>query len=178
LVGDFDCNLNGILDGCEEDSDDDGIINACDNCISTANPDQNDLDSDGVGDECDNCPLTYNAEQLDFDGDGVGYVCDICLDVNNPEQIDTDDDGIGDECDSCPTVANPEGDVDEDCYVNFVDFALLALDWLYIDCNPLNRWCDGSDLYQDGEITAEDFNIIADAWLDCSDPNPPCNYVP
>jgi hypothetical protein len=36
-----------------EDSDGDGIPNACDNCPLVANPDQEDLDDDGIGDACD-----------------------------------------------------------------------------------------------------------------------------
>ena len=39
------------------DSDNDGVIDAQDNCISTSNPDQLDTDEDGIGDICDPSPL-------------------------------------------------------------------------------------------------------------------------
>jgi formylglycine-generating enzyme required for sulfatase activity len=50
-----DCDANGIPDECETDSDDDGVIDACDNCPSTADPNQLDSDGDGLGDACDVC---------------------------------------------------------------------------------------------------------------------------
>ena len=44
----------------QEDTDRDGVGDACDNCVSVLNPDQTDTDGDGIGDECDD----------DQDGDG------------------------------------------------------------------------------------------------------------
>ncbi len=52
-----DCNNNGVPDECELDTDTDGVIDACDNCLAVANPDQADGDGDGMGDACDGCPL-------------------------------------------------------------------------------------------------------------------------
>ncbi|MEN8163474.1 MAG: IPTL-CTERM sorting domain-containing protein [Acidobacteriota bacterium] len=37
---------------CEDDSDSDGVLDPCDNCPWTWNPDQTDSDGDGVGDAC------------------------------------------------------------------------------------------------------------------------------
>ena len=39
----------------EFDTDQDGIINSQDNCMSEYNPNQEDIDSDGMGDACDLC---------------------------------------------------------------------------------------------------------------------------
>ncbi|MHC5108960.1 MAG: choice-of-anchor D domain-containing protein [Planctomycetota bacterium] len=76
LDGRGDCNDNDIPDECEADTDDDGVIDACDNCALDDNAGQDDFDNDGLGDECDNCPETANVDQLDSNGDGLGDACD------------------------------------------------------------------------------------------------------
>ena len=38
------------------DADDDGVLDANDNCPAVANPLQEDTDTDGLGDACDQCP--------------------------------------------------------------------------------------------------------------------------
>ena len=62
------------------DSDSDGVMDAEDNCLNTANADQSDGDTDGLGDVCDNCPATANDGQADSDMDGIGdeCPCDAC----------------------------------------------------------------------------------------------------
>ena len=45
---------------CDDDNDDDGVVNDDDNCPDDPNPDQTDTDGDGLGDPCD----------ADADGDG------------------------------------------------------------------------------------------------------------
>jgi Concanavalin A-like lectin/glucanases superfamily/Thrombospondin type 3 repeat len=89
------------------DTDDDGVPDPSDNCVSTANPDQADGDHNGVGDACQ-----------DSDGDGVVDVHDNCPDVSNPNQADNflypgvgaacdqDFDGIRDSSDNCPSFGN------------------------------------------------------------------------
>jgi hypothetical protein len=105
-----DTDGDGIGDACDPDDDNDGVLDAADNCPNTANPDQEDVDSDGVGDACDDCP---NDPDNDADGDGVCGDIDNCPTVSNPGQGDTDGDGVGDTCDNCPTASNP-GQADSD----------------------------------------------------------------
>lgn len=103
------------------DTDNDGIPDTCDNCVSVGNPDQLDTDGDLTGDACDNCPSIANANQADADQDGIGDVCeadtdgdgvvndnDNCVNIANPDQLDADGDLIGDACDNCPSIANPD----------------------------------------------------------------------
>ncbi len=119
---------NGIAEpDPQQDSDDDGVGDACDNCPNTPNFDQADTDRDGSGDACDpdddgdgisdttdTCP-GVPGPNTDSDGDGLGDVCDNCPNVSNPDQADQDGDGVGDACDNCPDVANADqDDVDAD----------------------------------------------------------------
>lgn len=96
--GQEDSDDNGVGDACQ-DSDSDGIIDIEDNCPLHPNPGQEDWDEDGVGDPCD-----------DSDGDGVLDEKDNCVTVPNPGQEDSDGDGIGDACEDelagpCPLTA-------------------------------------------------------------------------
>lgn len=103
------------------DVDVDGIPDATDNCLVTANADQADGDGDALGDACDNCPDIWNAPsepngaQSDADGDGFGDLCDRCVYLASDANDDADGDGLGDACDNCPDHANDDqNDVDRD----------------------------------------------------------------
>ena len=51
-------------------------VDSFDNCHVVANAAQNDTDADGIGDACDNCVFNNNTFQENVDGDIAGAVCD------------------------------------------------------------------------------------------------------
>ena len=120
--GQEDSDGDGVGDACD-DTDEDGVVDAEDNCPAVANGDQEDSDGDGVGDACDNCRDVPN-DQDDFDGDGDGDACDDCIvadgdcagiDGDNDGACDTADAVAGCPLDNCPEDANPsQADADGD----------------------------------------------------------------
>jgi Ca2+-binding RTX toxin-like protein len=96
-----DSDSDGVGNACDTtptgDTDADGVDNGQDNCPSIANPTQTDTDGDGQGNACDTTPTG------DTDADGVDNSQDNCPSIANPTQTDTDGDGQGDACDTTPT---------------------------------------------------------------------------
>ncbi|WP_460219824.1 CARDB domain-containing protein [Psychroserpens sp. MEBiC05023] len=82
----------------DTDSDGDTISNCEDICEGF--DDTEDMDTDGIPDGCDNCINTANINQDDTDGDGVGNDCDNCVEKANPDQTDSNNNGIGDACET------------------------------------------------------------------------------
>ncbi len=191
--------------GLPLDSDNDGIPDSTDNCPNTANPNQEDTDGDGIGDACDdcldvdqdtvcddvdNCPGTANPNQEDTDNDGIGDICDDCLDVDqdavcddvdncvgtsNPDQADSDGDGIGDACDdcldadgdtvcddvdNCPGTANPN---QEDADGDGIGDACDDVDNCPGTANPNQEDTDGDGIGDACDDCINDLNNDADS---------------
>lgn len=95
-----DTDHDGIGDACDPDADNDGIPNSSDNCPFVKNPDQKDSDKDGIGDACN--------QAIDKDRDGWADKLDNCPNEYNPDQKDTNGDGIGDACSYDLSIAHIE----------------------------------------------------------------------
>jgi uncharacterized protein (TIGR03382 family) len=143
--GQEDSDGDGLGDACDStsnDEDGDGVVNATDNCPFVDNPGQEDVDGDGVGDACD------AVNNNDPDDDDVDNADDNCPFVDNPNQEDSDGDGVGDACDS--GAGGSDGDPDGDGVPNSDD-----------NC-PLSANDDQNDADGDGQGDACDITILVD----------------
>ncbi len=93
---DQDASACATDDG-QTDADGDTVPDATDNCVNDTNADQDDTDGDGIGDACDNDDPIAGA---DADGDTIPDLQDNCPSVANSDQADVDSDGLGDACET------------------------------------------------------------------------------
>ena len=105
----IDCNMNLVPDNCETDTDEDGLIDDCDNCTTNGNPLQENFDNDEFGDACDE----------DIDNDLVLNDEDVCDSTPLGASVLTEP----------PCLSGTlRGDYDGDCDVDLLDYAGFALD--------------------------------------------------
>ena len=57
------------------------------------------------------------------------------------------------------------GDFDDDCDVDFADYALFAVHWDRQDC-AAHQWCDGADIDESGWVDMIDLKALTDEWLE------------
>ena len=70
----------------------------------------------------------------------------------------------------------PTADMDGDCYVTMTDYTAFAEQWGRTDCDPVDK-CNRADLITDGAIDLQDLAQLTANWLDCTNPDAPCNYL-
>ena len=70
-----------------DDTDNDGVIDLCDNCPDHTNPDQNDCDNDGLGDVC----TIADGLSMDCNANGVPDDCELNIET---EMVYVVDDGF------------------------------------------------------------------------------------
>jgi beta-glucanase (GH16 family) len=56
-------------------------------------------------------------------------------------------------------------DLNGNGFVNFIDFAILANNWLHDDCGSVNSNCSGADFQPDGKVDFKDVYYMSLFWL-------------
>lgn len=102
-VGTDDASTTSDGDRTGDGAAGDGPLPTVDAAID-APPTNPDLDNDGVMNAMDNCPTVANTTQWNEDMDLLGDLCDPCPQYA-AVQLDTDSDSIGNDCDPRPTMA-------------------------------------------------------------------------
>jgi len=64
------------------------------------------------------------------------------------------------------TTSGLAGDANDDCRVDFFDFAHVAMYWSSVNCTNLNRRCNGADINWDGRVDLSEIAILAAHWLE------------
>ncbi|MEN6387000.1 MAG: hypothetical protein ABFD79_17610 [Phycisphaerales bacterium] len=57
------------------------------------------------------------------------------------------------------------GDLNSNCMVNFSDFAIIAIQWLSMDCGIENNFCYGADSEPDNDVDIIDLSVLIEHWL-------------
>ena len=77
-------------------------------------------------------------------------------DTNAPAHMELAEGGI---CD------NPVGDLNADNVVEWSDIGLFAAQWLQVNCDDANGWCNGADIDQGSNVDFLDYALQAQNWL-------------
>jgi len=189
-----DLDSDGKGNACDEDIDNDGILNSGDTFpedpaewvdsdkdgvgdngdLFPDDPTEwSDNDNDGVGGNADNCPEFWNPDQENFDGDDAGDPCDVDLDgdgVDNSDDVFPDDpeEWADADCDGAGDNSDPKPN-DPACAGSTKE-----------KCNGLDDDCDGlvDDILGD-ESCQHGCNPMTDMCIECGngilDPGEVCD---
>ena len=162
-----------------EDTDNDGVLDNDDNCVSQVNANQVDTDVDGQGDACDatpNGPDGVEPSIMDFDGDSFTPAEGDCNDGNaaiNPSAVDVPNNSIDEDCSGADAVdlsiLDGDGDsftpADGDCNDGNAAINPSAVD---VPNNSIDEDCSGADAV-DLSMLDSDGDSYTPAAGDCND---------